>query len=161
MNDILQIINDLADLSKAKNVKLASAESCTGGLISKYMTDIAGSSSFYESSIIAYSNNSKERLLDVSRETLQKYGAVSKNVVLEMSAGLLQKCDANVVVAVSGIMGPDKDQSNKQIGEVWLCWKGYDVTNTSHELLDGDRNSNRENTAKIALLGLYDFIKGL
>ncbi len=159
MNDISEIIKDLMSLSVTKNIMISTAESCTGGLVSKYLTDISGASKFYASSVIAYSNKSKSDLLGVSEESLSIHGAVSENVVIEMAEGLFQLTNSAVVLAVSGIMGPKSDISSKKVGEVWFCWKHKDKTKTLNVFLSGSRLSNREEAAKIAILGLYDFIK--
>tara|TARA_B100001146_G_scaffold3511_1_gene3186 strand:+ start:72 stop:557 length:486 start_codon:yes stop_codon:yes gene_type:complete len=159
MNDISETIKDLMSLSVTKNIMISTAESCTAGLISKYLTDIPGASKFYASSVIAYSNKSKSDLLGVSKESLSIHGAVSENVVIAMTEGLLQLTNSTVVVAVSGIMGPKSDISSKKVGEVWFCWKHKDKTKTLNVFLSGSRLSNREEAAKIAILGLYDFIK--
>ena len=90
MNSILEIVNNIGIIAVTKKLHISCAESCTGGLISKYLTDLAGSSRFFDSSIVVYSNNSKISLLNVNKETLSRYGAVSEAVVKEMSAGLLK-----------------------------------------------------------------------
>ena len=159
MNDISEIVKDLMSLSATKNIMISTAESCTAGLVSKYLTDTPGASKFYDSSVIAYSNKSKSDLLNVSEKSLSTYGAVSKNVVIEMAEGLLKLTNSNVAVAISGIMGPKSDISSKKVGEVWFCWKHKDKTKTLNVFLSGSRLSNREEAAKIAILGLYDFIK--
>ena len=159
MNDISEIVKDLMSLSATKNILISTAESCTSGLVSKYLTDTPGASKFYDSSIIAYSNKSKSDLLGVSEESLSIHGAVSENVVIEMTEGLFQLTNSAVVLAVSGIMGPKSDISSKKVGEVWFCWMHEDKIKNLNVFLSGSRLSNREEAAKIAIIGLYDFIK--
>ena len=123
MINISEKLKDIKILAKKKNLILSTAESCTGGLIAKYLTDLPGSSEFFDSSLITYSNISKTLLLDVKHESIQTYGAVSKEVVIEMSCGLLSKNTANLGIAVSGIMGPESDDTHKKVGSVWSCYK--------------------------------------
>ena len=104
MNDILEVVKDLMNLAIQKNVTVSTAESCTGGLIAKYLTDLSGSSNFFDSSIIVYSNSSKTSLLNVPKMTIDKKGAVSEETVKEMAKGLLKITNSTVVIAVSGIM---------------------------------------------------------
>ena len=108
MNDITVIVKDLMALSIKKKITVSTAESCTGGLISKYLTDLPGSSNFFNSSIIAYSNKAKIDLLKVNPETIKSKGAVSEDTVKEMALGLLKLTDSSIVIAVSGVMGIDK-----------------------------------------------------
>ena len=108
MNDITVIVKDLMALSIKKKITVSTAESCTGGMISKYLTDLPGSSNFFNSSIIAYSNKAKIDLLKVNPETIKSKGAVSEDTVKEMALGLLKLTDSSIVIAVSGVMGIDK-----------------------------------------------------
>ena len=123
MINISEKLKDIKIIAKKKNLILSTAESCTGGLIAKYLTDLPGSSEFFDSSLITYSNISKTLLLNVKHESIQTYGAVSREVVIEMSDGLLSKNTANLGIAVSGIMGPESDDTLKEVGSVWSCYK--------------------------------------
>ena len=162
MSNILDMVNDLKDLAILKKIVISTTESCTGGLISKYLTDIPGSSNFYDSSIIVYSNEAKINLLNVSQKSISEFGAVSKEVVEEMSKGLLKMTRSNVVIAVSGIMGPDGDDTDKDIGTLWVCIKSYNrVKSSKFCLTSNDRSINRDHAAEIAIKSLYDFIKQL
>jgi len=161
MINISEKLKDIKILSKKKNLILSTAESCTGGLVSKYLTDLPGSSEFFDSSLITYSNISKTLLLDVKHESLQTYGAVSREVVIEMSEGLLSKNTANLGIAVSGIMGPESDDTLKKVGSVWLCYKYKEHIKTIDFKVSGSRSENREETAKTVILNLYDFINEL
>ena len=162
MSNILDMVNDLKNLAISKKIVISTTESCTGGLISKYLTDLPGSSDFYDSSIIVYSNEAKINLLNVSQKTILEFGAVSKEVVEEMSKGLLETTHSNVVIAVSGIMGPDGDDTDKDIGTLWVCIRSHDrVKSSKFCLTSNNRSINRDHAAEIAIKSLYDFIKQL
>ncbi len=161
MNSILEKVKDLKNIALSKKQLISAAESCTGGLISKYLTDIAGASGFFESSIVTYSNASKISLLNVSPKTLSDYGAVSEEVVKEMSRGLLDISSANIAVSISGIMGPDSDNSTKKVGSVWICIMNRSKAKTYYQELSKSRLENREEAAKNAIINLYDFISEL
>ena len=151
----------LAILRK-KRLKLAVVESCTGGLISKLLTDFPGSSSFFDSAIVSYSNNSKIRLLNVSPNTLSEFGAVSDRVVREMAENMVRISSCSVAIAVSGIMGPNSDDTDKPVGLVWICIMSSDgVCSTKSLNLKGSRIENREKTAHEGLTYLYDFLNQL
>lgn len=111
----------LKDLVR-KRLKVAIAESCTGGLATSMLTSVAGSSAVLERSFVTYSNESKEELLGVRSETLKKYGAVSKEVATEMAAGALKKSKAHIAVAITGIAGPSGGTKQKPVGTVWLAF---------------------------------------
>jgi len=155
MNKIIDMLEDFKNLAISKKILISTAESCTGGLISKYLTDLPGSSGFYNSSIIAYSYDSKINLLNVNSNTLLKFGAVSEEVVKEMSLGILKITKSTVVIAISGIMGPGSDTE-----EVWISIRSKNKERSMHNLLmSGNRDMNREYAAEIAIRELYHFIK--
>ena len=161
MINISEKLKGIKILAKKKDLILSTAESCTGGLIAKYLTDLPGSSEFYDSSFITYSNSSKSLLLDVKNELIETHGAVSKEVVIEMCKGLLLKNKANLGVSVSGIMGPSSDNTSKKIGLVWACFNyKYQIKAYQFELI-GSRSENREAAAKTVIINLYDFINEL
>jgi len=162
MNNILDMVDGLKNLAISKKIVISTAESCTGGLISKYLTDLPGSSNFYNSSIIVYSNNSKINLLNVNPKTLLEFGAVSEEVVKEMSKGLLEVTRSNIAIAISGIMSPDSDDTDKDVGTLWICVRSKDKEKASKFYLkSNDRSTNREHAAEIAIKSLYDFINQL
>ena len=138
---------------------LATAESCTGGWISKIMTDVAGSSGWFDCGISAYSYEAKQTLLGVRPETLIRHGAVSEETVLEMVSGAQSHSGASVAVAVTGIAGPSGGTSDKPVGTVWIAWKrrgGYPKMQCFH--FDGDRESVRRQTVARALRGLLEIL---
>ena len=147
----------LGECLKEKGVKLATAESCSGGWIAKVITDLPGSSAWFEGSVVCYSNESKHDLLGVLPRTIEEFGAVSGDTVLEMTDGLFERTAAGVAVSVSGIAGPDGGTDEKPVGTVWLCWGKRDKTSLAHEYhFEGDREAVRLQTVEAALLAILD-----
>lgn len=116
-----KLIDILSQKLMARGHLLATAESCTGGLIAALCTDMPGSSAWFCGSVVAYANSVKERLLGVSPETLEAHGAVSQEVVTAMALGALENVSAQCAIAVSGIAGPDGGTSEKPVGTVWVA----------------------------------------
>ncbi len=108
---------------RGKGMMLATAESCTGGGISEAITDIAGSSAWFDRGFVTYSYEAKVDMLGVKRETLVDFGAVSEQTALEMVGGAIAHSRAQVAVAVTGIAGPDGGMADKPVGTVWFAWK--------------------------------------
>ena len=115
-------IKKLKKLCENKDIKISLAESCTGGLISSSLTSIAGSSSFFESGIVSYSNKAKIELLGVDKNLISKYGAVSKEVALSMSKNLYRLTRSNICVSVTGIAGPSGGTKQKPVGTVYFSF---------------------------------------
>jgi len=141
----------LYKLLKKQKKTMATAESCTGGNISALITSIPGSSSIYKGSIIAYSNEIKHKILNVSKQTLDKYGAVSKQTVEEMCKGLLQSFNTDYVISVSGIAGPDGGTEEKPIGTTWICIASKDKLIAEKHLFGEDRGRNIRRATLTAL----------
>ena len=163
MNSSEQELRDLAEqlgeCMKAKGLTLATAESCTGGWLAKIITDIPGGSSWFTGSVVSYSNEAKHSLLGVSEITLNEFGAVSGETVLEMSDGLFSHTDADVVVSVSGIAGPDGGSDEKPVGLVWLSWGKRDKSVFATPFhFDGDREEVRKQSIRQALDNLLDLL---
>lgn len=134
---------------------MVAAESCTGGWIAKVLTDIAGSSQWFECGVVAYSYEAKEALLGVRAQTLERTGAVSQETVVEMVSGALARYGASVAVAVTGVAGPSGGTADKPVGTVWVGWKrrgGYARAELFH--FDGDREAVRRQTVAAALDGV-------
>lgn len=134
---------------------LVTAESCTGGWIAKCVTDIAGSSDWFDCGMAAYSYEAKQALLGVRPQTLELHGAVSRETVIEMVSGALVNSGASVAVAVTGIAGPGGGSPDKPVGTVWIGWKrrgGYAKAELFH--FPGDREAVRRSTVAAALDGL-------
>jgi len=150
-----QLAERLGAAALAHHHSLVTAESCTGGWIAKTLTDVAGSSGWFECGIAAYSYESKQGLLGVRAETLEHYGAVSRETVIEMVSGALVHSGASLAVAVTGIAGPSGGTQDKPVGTVWVAWKrrgGYPQAEVFH--FDGDREAVRRQTVAAALRGL-------
>lgn len=134
---------------------LVTAESCTGGWIAKAVTDIAGSSAWFDCGLAAYSYEAKQALLGVQPQTLETHGAVSRETVVEMVSGALVHSGATIAVAVTGIAGPGGGIEDKPVGTVWIAWKrrgGYPRAELFH--FKGDRDAVRRQTVAAALRGL-------
>ena len=145
----------LGDRLRATRHGLVTAESCTGGWIAKVVTDIAGSSDWFDCGLATYSYEAKQALLGVRPETLEFHGAVSRETVLEMVAGALVHSGGGVAVAVTGIAGPTGGTPDKPVGTVWIAWKrrgGYPRAEVFH--FAGDRDAVRRQTVAAALHGL-------
>ena len=145
----------LGDRLRASHHMLVTAESCTGGWIAKAVTDIPGSSDWFDCGLAAYSYEAKQALLGVRPETLERHGAVSRETALEMVAGALEHSGASLAVAVTGIAGPGGGTPDKPVGTVWIAWKrrgGYPKAEAFR--FDGDRDAVRRQTVDAALRGL-------
>ena len=153
--DLHRLARDLGRLLVEQNLTMASAESCTGGWVSKVVTDVEGSSAWFDCALITYSNRAKQDWLGVSPQTLEAEGAVSQPVVKQMVLGLLDRCNANVGVSISGIAGPGGGTPNKPVGTVWMAWaRPGEVIETMRFQLDGDREQVRMQAVFEALLGI-------
>ena len=144
-----------------KGLVLATAESCTGGLIAKRITDVSGSSAMFNCGIVSYSNEIKESVLGVKHETLERYGAVSEQTVREMVKGVLKTSNADVAVAVSGIAGPNSDNTEKPVGLIYLAAsdkKNVKVVRLNNDFSDDVRNQNRNSAADTALKMILDMV---
>jgi nicotinamide-nucleotide amidase len=139
------------------SLKLATAESCTGGWIAKALTDVAGSSDWFDRGFTVYSNNAKQAMLGVRSETLKEHGAVSEPVAREMAAGAVAHSEAGVAVAVTGIAGPSGGSAAKPVGTVWIAWAWPDGAVTAELFLfKGDREGVRRASVGAALAGLKE-----
>jgi nicotinamide-nucleotide amidase len=142
----------------AKGRTMCTAESCTGGYIAHLLTAIPGSSKFYDGSVVSYSYQAKEDLLQVDKNTLETKGAVSEEIVLQMAKGALQNIKSDYVIAVSGIMGPDGGMPDKPAGTVWIAVGNKDRIEAQKLYFRFDRMRNIQLTATNALNLLRKFI---
>jgi len=152
-----QLAEQLGHAARSHHHSLVTAESCTGGWIAKILTDIAGSSGWFECGMAAYSYEAKQALLGVRPQTLEEFGAVSRETVIEMVSGALVHSAATLAVAVTGIAGPGGGTVDKPVGTVWVAWKqrgGYAREQGFH--LEGDREAGRRQTVAAALHGLLE-----
>lgn len=139
----------------ARGVTLATAESCTGGGIASAITDVAGSSAWFDRGFVTYSYEAKTELLGVKAETLARFGAISAETALEMAQGALARSHAQLAVAVTGIAGPGGGTADKPVGLVWFAWlaPGQSARIAQHHFV-GDRAAVRRATVVAALQGL-------
>ncbi len=146
-------------LLKAHGLMLATAESCTGGGVAQLITEVAGSSAWFERGFVTYSNLSKQQMLGVSAVTLEQHGAVSEATVREMVRGALRHSGADVTLAVSGVAGPDGGSVDKPVGTVWFAW-GYKQGACTARLhrLQGTRAEIRAQAVSIALRGIIELL---
>jgi nicotinamide-nucleotide amidase len=144
----------VGQLLLAHEAKIATAESCTGGWIAKCLTDVAGSSAWFEFGFVTYGNSAKEAMLAVDPDIIDRHGAVSREVVQAMAVAAHAVSGADIAVAVSGIAGPDGGTEDKPVGTVWLAWLGPRGRATSHKVqFTGDRDGIRRQTVVAALDG--------
>lgn len=156
-----EIAAQVGSALKAHGLMLATAESCTGGGVAQAITDIAGSSAWFERGFVTYANQAKIEMLDVRPQTLQQHGAVSEATVREMVAGALLHSHAQVALAVSGIAGPGGGTPDKPVGTVWFAWAVQNGTIlTRRHLLAGDRAAVRAQSVRIALQGVLELLVG-
>jgi nicotinamide-nucleotide amidase len=153
--ELLALAGEVANEVQRCRLMLVTAESCSGGWIAKTLTDLPGSSAWFDTGVVTYSYEAKEALLGVNPRTLEHTGAVSEETVLEMVSGALARFGAGVAVAVTGIAGPSGGTPDKPVGTVWIGWKrrgGYGHAQLFH--FPGDREAVRRQTVAAALIGL-------
>jgi nicotinamide-nucleotide amidase len=148
----------VADLLIKRQWKLATAESCTGGMIAATCTDLAGSSDWFERGFVSYSNEAKTELLGVDANLIAQHGAVSEVVVRAMAEGALTHSHAQVAVAVTGIAGPSGGSDAKPVGTVWFGWATAQGVTSELQHFDGDRAAVRAATVQHALGGLQTLL---
>ncbi len=153
--EIATLLKSLAEQLIKRGIRVACAESCTGGWIAKAITDLDGSSQWFECGIVSYSNQAKQDFLGVPESVLEEYGAVSQPVVKEMVLGLLDRCQAQLGVSISGIAGPAGGTAEKPVGTVWIAWaRPGQLIESIRFQFDGDRQ-------QVRLLSVYEAIKGM
>ncbi|MEN8259731.1 MAG: nicotinamide-nucleotide amidohydrolase family protein [Pseudomonadota bacterium] len=156
-DELYELSERVGNFLLARGHRLATAESCTGGWIAKCITDVAGSSDWFERGFVTYSNESKIEMLGVASSTLHSFGAVSEETVRQMVSGALANSRAQCALAVSGIAGPGGGSPGRPVGTVCLAWR---VRNGNYrvqtEMLSGSRMEIRERAATLALEGVFD-----
>lgn len=156
-----KLAQDVGRVLREKKWQLATAESCTGGGIAYFITSIPGSSTWFERGFVSYSNLSKQELLSVRAETIEKFGAVSEETAREMAEGALHNSEAQVSLAVTGIAGPEGGSQEKPVGTVWFAWAGIQrETKTLKMVFPGDRQEVRKKTIEVALVELIIWMEG-
>lgn len=152
----MSAVQDLAALLRERDWMLATAESCTGGLIAAACTDVAGSSEWFDCGFVSYSYESKSEMLGVEPALLQEHGAVSEVVARAMAFGAVRRSRARVAVAVTGIAGPGGGLPLKPVGTVWFAFMIDGLLTSEVRHFDGDRAAVRRATVEHALAGLID-----
>lgn len=166
MNEIEALSSELGKQLIERNWTITTAESCTGGGISSAITEVAGSSAYFERSFITYSNQAKSEMLDIDAELIEQHGAVSAEVVESMAKGALVNANANVAIAVSGVAGPGGGTEHKPVGTVYLAIaiqyvldkKTQTKVKVTRLNLSGNRNQIRAETIKLSLFNSLDII---
>ncbi|WP_455821099.1 nicotinamide-nucleotide amidase [Pseudomonas cerasi] len=160
-NELTQLSIRVGERLLARHASVTTAESCTGGWIAKVLTDIAGSSAWFQRGYVTYSNDAKQQMIGVTAASLMQFGAVSEQVVQEMAQGALREAGAQYAISVSGIAGPDGGSHEKPVGTVW-----FGFASASGEVLTlvqrfrGDREAVRRQATAWALQTLHDhFLK--
>lgn len=155
-SELMQLSEQVGQALKARGATVTTAESCTGGWVAKVITDIAGSSAWFERGFVTYSNEAKAQMIGVREETLAQHGAVSEPVVVEMAIGALKAARADYAVSISGIAGPDGGSEEKPVGTVWFAFgtaRGEGITR--RECFSGDRDAVRRQATAYALQTLW------
>ena len=158
MDTALEIV--VGRLLEQRRLTLALAESCTGGLVSHRITNVPGSSAYYHGSVIAYSNEIKELALQVRRDTLHRYGAVSEYAALEMAQGVRRAFHTDIGMAVTGIAGPDGGAPEKPVGLTFVSLAAPDVERVERHVWNGDRQENKERSSEAVLDLLRRYLEG-
>jgi nicotinamide-nucleotide amidase len=159
MNNLIELTNQVAQLLQSNNLLLAVAESCTGGGIAHAVTDLPGSSKWFECGFITYSNASKTDLLNVSAALIAQHGTVSEEVAAAMAEGALTNSNAHIALSTTGIAGPDGAVPGKPVGTVCFGWSRNNQTHTERLVFTGDRQLIRAQTVSHALRGLIRFLE--
>ena len=154
-------IEHLQKIMADKGLKLSLAESCTGGLIGGGITSFSGSSSYFMGSAVTYSNESKERILKVSHQSLIDFGAVSEQVAKEMALGSLHAYGSDIAASVTGIAGPNGGTKEKPVGTVWMAVTDGKKTMTFENHFDGSRDSIRAASRDVLIDRIIEFVETL
>ncbi|MGJ7511583.1 CinA family protein [Variovorax sp. GT1P44] len=158
-HDTPALVLQLAEALQRKGLMMATAESCTGGLIAGACTDLSGSSNWFERGLVTYSNEAKTELLGVDAALIEAYGAVSEEVARAMAQGAVARSRAQVAVAVTGVAGPTGGSPEKPVGTVWFGWSANGQVRTERRRFDGDRAAVRAATVHYALQTLLELVK--
>jgi nicotinamide-nucleotide amidase len=158
-NDILDLAAQAGRALGDRSLLLCTAESCTGGGVAQAVTDIAGSSGWFERGFITYSNAAKAELLDVPPALIAQHGAVSEEVARAMAQGALANSQADVALSTTGIAGPGGAVPGKPVGTVCFGWAMGDASHTEHLVFEGDRQAVREQAVRHSLQGLLRFLE--
>ena len=153
-----ELLKKVTTLLKKQKLTVATAESCTGGLIAHTLTNISGSSEYFDRGIISYSNTAKMELLDVPEDLLKKHGAVSEPVAKAMAQGVRTKSNVDIGIATTGIAGPTGGTKEKPVGLVYIVVSTSDKTEVKKFQFLGDRLQNKESTCTAAFQMLLNIL---
>ena len=153
------LLNKISIILKKQNLKIATAESCTGGLIAHTLTNLSGSSDYFDRGVVSYSNKSKIELLGVPEKLIDKYGAVSNPVAKAMADGIRVKSEVDIGISTTGIAGPTGGTKEKPVGLVFIAISTKDNVSVKKYQFGGNRIQNKYDTCKAALDMLYDNLK--
>jgi len=156
----MEIEKRIGKMLKERGLKIAVAESCTGGLISSRITDISGASDYFEAGITTYSNESKIRLLNVPEDIIDRYGAVSEETAKAMAEGVKKTVHADIGVSVTGIAGPTGGTEGKPVGTVFIGLATKKATYVRKFFFDGNRLEIRRKTSDAALMFVEEYLEG-
>ena len=153
------LVERLSNSLLMRNMMVTVAESCTGGAIAKAMTDLPGSSRWFERGFVTYSNSAKIEMLGVASTTLETCGAVSELTAIEMAEGALAHSHAGISVAVTGIAGPDGGSTQKPVGTVCFAWSHARTSRSATAQFAGDRETIRSKAVMMAIQGLLEMLE--
>lgn len=154
----MTLVNKVCDELKRHHLTIATAESCTGGLLAHTLTNVSGSSEYFDRGVITYSNNAKMQELDVPEQILTTYGAVSKEVARAMAQAIQRKASVDYGLATTGIAGPTGGSKEKPVGLVFIAIASDKKIVVKRFLFTGDRLSNKDNTCRAAIELLLEII---
>ncbi len=157
--DLTTLAERLGRRCRERNLTITTAESCTGGGVASAITAVAGSSIYFETGYVTYSNAAKRHLLGVPDDLLARHGAVSREVVETMVAGACRDSGASLGVAISGVAGPDGGTPDKPVGTVWLAWGSTTQQQAERFQFPGDRRAVRERAVRAAIVGLIRYLE--
>lgn len=153
--DLQQLASQVGQALEQGQCTLSTAESCTGGWVAKILTDVVGSSAWFERGFVTYSNEAKQEMLGVDATVLGRHGAVSELTVREMARGALQHSHADISLAITGIAGPGGGSESKPVGLVWFAWARRDADiRCGQHIFTGDREAVRRQAVVTALQGV-------
>ena len=153
-----QLITQLFKLLDQKQWTITTAESCTGGMIAAAITEVTGSSAYFDRGFVTYSNEAKMTMLDVQSLTLERFGAVSEQTARLMARGAYAHSNANIALSVTGIAGPGGGSADKPVGTVYIGLSTDDHAEVHKYFFDGDRASIREQTVQAAIQHVIDYL---
>ena len=160
LSDFTKLATMLGNALQKKSLTLSTAESCTGGLAAKLITDISGSSAWFDRGFVAYNNAAKQEMLDVNQKTLKQFGSMSEETVKEMAEGALKHSHAEVSLAITGIAGPSGGTTQNPVGTVFFAWAGQSFKTKTHtEHFTGNREKVRKQAVFFALQRLLEYIQ--